>query len=157
MSLKGYSDSDWGASIDDRRSITGYCYILSPNGPVVTWKSRKQATVALSTCEAEYMATAEASKEALYLLQLVQELTGVCHEPAEIRCDNQGAIALAENPVKHSRSKHIDIRYHFIRSHLKNNKILLQYVRSNENLADIFTKPCSKQKLVNFRSMLFGV
>ena len=77
-------------------------------------------------------------------------------EPVEIRSDNQGAIALVKNPVKHHKSKHIDIRYHFIRDYLKEDKISLSYVPSDKNVADFFTKPCSKFKLRDFKTQLFG-
>ena len=157
LSLCGFSDSDWGADIEDRRSVTGFCFALSPNGTAITWKSRKQQTVALSTCEAEYMALAATVQEALYLRQLLRDITGINPEqPISIQCDNQGSIDLASNPVKHSRAKHIDIRYHFIRTHLKNSDIVLTYVESAENVADIFTKPCSKHRLLKFKKALLG-
>ena len=157
LRLSAFSDSDWASCKDDRRSVTGYCFSLSATGPVVTWKSRKQRTVALSSCEAEYMAMATATQEALYLLQLLEDMTGVRQETVEIQCDNQGSILLAENPVKHDRSKHIDIRFHFLRTHVQNGNVSFQYVPSGENLADIFTKPCSKRKLTEFTGLLFGV
>ena len=107
LELSGFCDSDWGAS-EDRRSITGYCFQLSNNGPLISWKSRKQQTVALSTCEAEYMALIAATQEAKFLRQLLADMQGSDAECVCLYVDNQGAIALAKNPVQHQRSKHID-------------------------------------------------
>ena len=114
LELSGFCDSNWGAS-EDRRSITGYCFQMSNNGKLISWKSRKQQTVALSTCEAEYMALSAATQEAKFLRQLLADMQGSDVECVCLYVDNQGAIALAKNPVQHQRSKHIDIRYHFVR------------------------------------------
>ena len=102
INLEGFSDSDWGGS-HDRRSMSGYYFSLNPTGPAVSWKSRKQPTVALSTCEAEYMAFAATIQEAIFLRMLIEEFT--CHPVGIIRIngDNQGAISLVKNPVSHSR------------------------------------------------------
>ncbi|XP_046851103.1 secreted RxLR effector protein 161-like [Xenia sp. Carnegie-2017] len=157
LTLKGFSDSDWGASIEDRRSITGYNFQLSQQGPLISWKSRKQPTVALSTCEAEYVALANAVQEAKFLMQLCQDMkVGINEGKSLIMIDNQGAMNLAKNPVHHQRSKHIDIKYHFIRSEIQKGRINLEYVTSEENIADIFTKPASKNKLEKFKQTILG-
>src|SRR5271154_1309716 len=111
----GYSDADWGRDLDSRRSTTGVVVLL--NDVVVVWKSCKQPTVAISTMEAEYMALTDAAKEVKWIRQLFDELHyGITPRPSTIlRTDNQGALALAKNPVNHSRSKHIDIKHHYIR------------------------------------------
>ena len=114
IDISGFCDSDWGAS-EDRRSITGYGFQLSRNGPLISWKCRKQQTVALSTCEAEYIALAAATQEAKFPRQLFADMQGSETKCVILYVDNQGAIALAKNPVQHQRSKHIDIRYHFAR------------------------------------------
>ena len=142
--ITGFSDSDWGNSMD-RRSVSGFCFDL--NGTLVCWKSKKQQTVALSTCEAEYMALSSAVQEALFLKQLYSDMTSSDLLPVNIYVDNQGAILLAKNPVNHQRSKHIDIRYHFIRDVILQEKVFLIYVPTEENVADIFTKPASRKRL----------
>ena len=149
VELSGCSDSDWGRS-EDRRSITGYCFQMNANGPLISWKSKKQQSVALSTCEAEYMALAAAVQEAKFLRQLLADMQGTDVKSVNIHVGNQGAIALAKNPVYHQRSKHIDIRYHFIRSEVQEGAVSLSYVQSERNIADLFTKPVSKVKLKLF-------
>ena len=149
LNLFGFCDSDWGGS-EDRRSLSGYCFKLSDSSSPVSWKTKKQTTVALSSCEAEYMALTYAIQEAKYLRQLLSDLTNLNLLPVTLFVDNQGAIELAKNPVHHQRSKHIDIRYHFIRDEIQNKSVVLEYVPSAENCADIFTKPVAKAKLKLF-------
>ena len=156
LKLVGYSDADW-ASSNDRRSTSGYSFAMHEEGPLISWKSRKQPTIALSSCEAEYIALAAAVQESLYLSQLIIDL-GVCSqsEPVLIFEDNQGTIALANNPVHRQRSKHIDIKYHFIRSNVKEGKVVLKYCPTHDMLADIMTKPATKLQLEKFKSLIFG-
>ncbi|CAB3989636.1 Hypothetical predicted protein [Paramuricea clavata] len=130
--LKGFCDSDWGASIEDRRSVTGYNFQLTQDGPMISWKSRKQPTVALSTCEAEYVALANAIQEAKFLQQLCKDM----------RVSIEG--------------QNTDIKYHFIRSEIQEGRIILEYIPSEENVADIFTKPASKIKLGRFGGIMSG-
>jgi len=157
LTLIGYSDADWASSTDDRRSTTGYCFSLNKAGPVISWKSRKQPTVALSSCEAEYIALAATVQEGLFLTQLLKDISVGCeYEPVLIFEDNQGTIALSKNPVSHQRSKHIDIRYHFIRTELNNGKIAIKYCPTADMVADVMTKPATKFKLEKFRSFIFG-
>lgn len=156
LSLIGYSDADW-ANSEDRRSTTGYYFALNNAGAAVSWKSRKQPTVALSTCEAEYMALTETTQEAIYLKQILSDLNVGSVEPIQLYGDNQGAIAIVKNPVKHNRTKHIDIKYHFIRERYYSNIFTLNYIVSENNIADVMTKPLSKCKLQKFRKSLFGI
>ena len=137
---EGYTDADWGAS-EDRKSIGGYTFLI--NGASVSWASKKQASVALSSTKAEFMALTEGPKEALWLGELLGDLGALKHrqEIQKLVCDNQGAIALTQNPEYHARTKHIDIRYHFIRQHVDEGSIELIYCPTHENTADIFTKP----------------
>ena len=143
IELVGYSDADWGNDLDDRRSTTGYLF-MAGNSPI-SWNSRKQQSVALSSCEAEYMAMSESTKEAVYLRQLCQAMGCQLEAPTRIYCDNQSAIQLLTNVGKHhGRSKHIDIRYHFVRDH---KDIIFLHVSSKENLSDFLTKPVSYSQL----------
>ena len=121
-SVVGYVDSDYVGDMDDRRSTTGYVFTLA-GGPIC-WKSTVQSIVALSTTEAEYMAVAEAAKEALWLTGLVKEL-GIEQGGVELHCDSQSAIYLAKNQVYHARTKHIDVRFHKIRELITSGQILL--------------------------------
>ena len=146
--LIGFSDADWAGDQDDRRSTTGNVFLLS--GGAVSWLSKKQATVALSTAEAEYIALSQAAQEGIWLKRLLSDL-GVEAMSTLILEDNQGAIAIAKNPVNHSRTKHIDIRYHYIRECVQNGQIELQYCPTNDMKADIFTKPLPKQKFEYLR------
>lgn len=155
LSVVGFCDADWGSS-DDRKSISGYGFKFTQNGPIISWKSKKQPTVALSTCEAEYMSLVTATQEGKYLISLLNEIQDVYQTQFTILCDNQGAIALAKNPIKHQRSKHIDIRYHFLRDEIEAKRLTLNYVASENNIANIFTKPLQRIKLENFKTALFG-
>ena len=155
VNVTGFCDADW-ANDDDRKSITGYCFRITNQGPMISWKSRKQPTVALSSCEAEYMSMTAAVQEGKYLMSLLIEVLNFNQNQFALLCDNQGAIALAKNPVKHNRSKHIDIRYHFIRDEVATEKVVIQYVPTEDNVADVFTKPMSKIKFQKFKSAIFG-
>lgn len=137
FSITAFCDSDWGGNIHTRRSTSGYV-ILVAGGPVI-WSTKAQKSVALSSCEAEYYALVEVIKELLWLTQLLDEIK-VAYDTPVIYVDNQGAIALAHNPVHHQRSKHIDIRYHFIRDAISTGKVRVQYVGTDKNIADMFTK-----------------
>lgn len=117
LKLTGFCDSDWGASVKDRRSITGYNFQLSEKGPLISWKSRKQPTVALSTCEAEYISLASAVQE--FLKQLCKDMNIVI-DVVLIHVDNQGTINLAKNPVNYQKSKHI---FYSIRNTSRNCKV----------------------------------
>ena len=155
LKLSGYSDSDWATSTD-RRSTTGYCFSLNQMSAPISWKSKKQETVALSSCEAEYMALTAATQEAMFLSMLTKDFGQNTTEPVLIRGDNQGSIHLTKNPVLNRRSKHIDIKHHFIREKYKNGVIDVRHVPTGENLADVFTKPMVKGKLEEFKNLLFG-
>jgi hypothetical protein len=142
--LVGYCDADWASDLNDRRSISGYVFLLA--GGAVSWQSKKQTTVALSSVEAEYMAMTQAGKEALWWRTFFEQLAQPITQPVTVHADNQGAIALSKNPAYHSRTKHIDIRYHFIRQHVSENKVSFPYVRTEQMAADGFTKPVPKDR-----------
>lgn len=151
--LHGFVDADWASCNIDRRSYTGYCFVLS--GCVISYESRKQRTVALSSTEAEYMALAEACKEAIYLKNLMSEL-GMCNKnkPLRIYSDSQSSLKLASNPMFHKRTKHIDVRHHFARECVVNNKIEINYLQTSSMPADIFTKALCSNKHYKFIDLL---
>lgn len=151
LKLIGYCDSDWGSSTVDRKSVSGYCYKLSNESSFISWRSKKQQTVALSTCEAEYMSLTYSIQEGKFLRHVLSDLMRCNPLQINLFCDNKGAIDLAHNPINHQRSKHIDIRYHYIRSEISAGTVLLHYVPSEQNVADIFTKPVSKNSFAKFK------
>ncbi|RDX85047.1 Copia protein, partial [Mucuna pruriens] len=129
-----YCDADWARSPIDRRSTTSFC--ISIGGNVVSWKSKKQNTVAHSSAEAKYRAMASAAYELIWVKQLIQELKFAGVQPMKLYCDNQAALHITSNPVFDERTKHIEIDYHFVREHL----LAKEFVKSNNQLVDIFTK-----------------
>jgi hypothetical protein len=133
-----YSDSDWAGCQVTRRSTSGYVAYFA-GGPV-SWKSKLQVVTALSSCEAEYVALTEAVKEMLWLVMHFRALGVELEVPIFIFGDNTAAIALAKNPVFHQRTKHIDIKHHFLREHIKAGTIKLMYVDTKQNVADVLTK-----------------
>jgi hypothetical protein len=141
-SLLGHCDADWAGDVDTRRSTTGYVFTLS--GGAVSWASRRQQTIALSTTEAEYMATTEATKEACWLRLLLEDLGHSQLQPTLIKSDSQGALALVKNPVYHSRTKHIDIRHHFVREKYTDGTVNFEYCPTSDMIADILTKSLPK-------------
>ncbi|XP_071734234.1 secreted RxLR effector protein 161-like [Rutidosis leptorrhynchoides] len=136
--LKGYSDSDWYGNMDDRKITSGYVFFIGET--TFTWASKKQPILALSTCEAEYVAASWMVCHAIWLRNLLRELKNQQREPAESKVNNGSAIELAKNPVHHKRSKHIDVRFHFIREQINNREVQLNYVMRCDQSADIFTK-----------------
>ena len=157
LGIQAYSDADWASDTSDRRSTTGYCVNLSKNSSLVSWKTKKQPTVALSTCEAEYMALASTIQECLYLEQLLDGIDSYKYTQPIVHEDNQGTIALAKNPVCRQRAKHVDIKYHFIRSTVSEGRVTLVYCPTDDMVADIMTKPVTKMKLLKFETVIFGV
>ena len=155
LRVTGFYDADW-ANCKDRKSITGYCFKISETGPVISWKSRKQPTIDLSTCEAEYMALVSAIQEGIYLQSFLNEVSKLDRTHFNLLCDNQGAIALAKNPIKHQRSKHIDIKYHFIRDEITKKRLNVKYIPTDDNVADVFTKPMSRMRNQKFKTSLMG-
>ena len=137
LELAGYCDADYAGDIDSRRSTTGYFYTLG--GTAISWASKLQQTVALSTTEAEYMAATQAAKEALWLKKLLKDLK-LWDGPLQIRCINQGAIKLSKHHVDHARSKHIDVQWHFLRDKVAEGDIAIEYCNTKEMAADCMTK-----------------
>ena len=142
--IVGYSDADWAGDIQDRRSTSGNVFLLG--GGAITWSSRKQTSVALLTVEAEYLALSVATQEAIWLRHLQEELGVTNTGPTLIFEDNQGAISMAKNPVFHKRTKHVQIRYHFVREAVEQGTITLEYCRTDDMLADSFTKALARDQ-----------
>ena len=153
--LIGFSDADWASNDrQSRRSISGFVFLL--NGAAVTWKTKRQASVALSTCEAEYMALVEAVKESIWLRRLLADLKLQQGQSTVIAEDNQAAIKLTEHDVFHERSKHIDIRYHFTREKIQEQVVKLVYCKTGDMVADAMTKPLSARILSPLRMIMMG-
>lgn len=152
--LSCFTDSDWGSNIVDRKSYSGYIVFLA-GGPIA-WESKKQNSVSLSSTEAEYVAMCEGAKEIIFYRHLLTELrlTEYCNVATVINSDNQGAEFLVRNPVTKKRSKHIDIKYHYLREKYESNDIDIIYVPSAENVADLLTKCLPKSKHMNCCKLL---
>lgn len=141
--IQGFADASY-ASTFDRKSYTGVVFLWK--GGAVSWECRKQRTVALSTAEAEYVAMSEAAREAIFLRRFIAEVTDTTEESVKIYSDSQSAIAIAQNPVHHQRTKHIDVRHHFVREAVEEGIIELKYVETTRMVADALTKPLLKGK-----------
>ncbi len=166
--VHGYCDADWGSNIDDRKSITGYVFLI--HGGAVSWQAKKQPTVALSSVEAEYMSATQATKEALWWKTFLSQLgihtkknngSGNNHIDDNVGCihiysDSQGSIALTKNPEYHSRTKHIDIQHHFVRDQVSIGNVSFTYVPTQDMLADVLTKSLSRDQH-NKLIQMFGV
>ena len=150
--LRGYSDADWGGDLTTRRSTTGYVFQIEKN--TVSWCSKRQGCVSKSTTETEYVALSTACQEGIWLRRLLDEISIKQHDPTVIYEDNQGAIQLSKNPKFHSRTKHIDVSYHYNRQQVNQNTVSVKYCTSEDMLADIMTKGLSKVQFQKFRDML---
>jgi len=139
LKLHGFSDSDWGGSIDDMRSTPGFCFNLG--SAIFSWSSKKQDIVAQSTAEAEFIAATAAVNQALWLQKLLRGLYMEEDKATEISVDNQAVIAISHNPVFHGKTKHFNIKLYFLHEVQKNGEVKLIYYRSENQLADLFTKP----------------
>lgn len=150
--IHGYSDSSFNIDQDDGRSTTGHVfyYGVAP----ITWCSQKQGTVALSSCEAEYMAASAATCQAMWLRETISEITGDAVQKVILKVDNTSAIALVKNPVFHDRSKHIKSRFHYIRERVGDNEIVVEHISGKEQRADILTKALAKIKFKEMRELL---
>ncbi|GKE11673.1 retrovirus-related pol polyprotein from transposon TNT 1-94 [Tanacetum coccineum] len=149
--LKGYSDSDYASCNMDRKSTSGACQILG--GKLVCWSAKKQQSVAMSLAKAEYVAAAKCYASILWMKS---QLSGydIHYKMVPIFCDNTSAIGISNNPVLHSRTKHIDIRYHFIRDHILKGDIELHFILTKYQLANIFTKPLDEPTFTRLKAEL---
>jgi len=152
VKLCGFTDADWAGSPTDRKSTSGG--VFSIGSTTVSWYSRKQRSVALSSAEAEYMAASLAACEAIWMRKILVGLFGSHLDPTVIYCDNQSCIKLLANPVFHDRSKHIDIRYHHIRDCVQRRIMLLSYIPTEDQDADILTKALTRSKFEYHRGRI---
>ncbi|KAH9726513.1 Integrase catalytic domain-containing protein [Citrus sinensis] len=145
FTVRGYVDLDFAGGLDKRKSTTSYVFTFA--GAAVSWVSKLQTVVALSTTEAEYMAATQACKEAIWIQRLLEELR---HKQQKISvfCDSQSALHIVRNPTFHFRTKHIGVQYHFVREVVEDGSVDLQKIHTKENLADVLTKPINTDKFV---------
>jgi hypothetical protein len=147
-----WADADWAGDKSDRKSITGW--VATVNGDPISWCSKKQTVVALSTCEAELYAEAAAIQEALWVRGMLAELGLGASTASTVYGDNKSTIAVSKNGVRSQRTKHVDVKYHFITDTIEAEHVQMQWVPSADNLADIFTKPLDVQTFQGLRSHL---
>lgn len=153
--LTGFTDADWAGDHETRRSTSGY--VFSIGSAAISWSSKRQPTVALSTCEAEYIGQTQATKEAVWLRSLLAEIARVGERSLPstiIYSDNQGVIALAKNPQFHGRSKHIDIQHHYVREKIVDGTVELTYIDTSRQIADGLTKALPREPFERFRKAL---
>lgn len=140
----GYTDADWASNVDDRKSCTGY--VFKWFGGAISWVSKRQPTVALSSTEAEYMAIASSCQEAVWCKQLIEELINEPMAPIKIFCDNRSAVCMSQNNLYSARTKHIDIRHHFVRELIESKKVVIDSIGTDLMIADNLTKPVNGNK-----------
>lgn len=150
--LISFSDSDWANCLNTRHSVGGYGFMLGSG--LISWLVQKQATVVTSSTEAEYTATFEVSKEAIWLCTLLTEIQFTLSQPTPLLCDNNSAISLSNNPSHHNCSKHFDIKLHFLREYVQVGEIRTAYINTKDNIADIFTKALHPQQFLSLHSMI---
>ncbi|GJS93535.1 retrovirus-related pol polyprotein from transposon TNT 1-94 [Tanacetum coccineum] len=150
--LVAYTDSDYARDLDDRKSTSGYVFLL--NSGVVSWSSKKQPIVTLSTTEAEFVAAASCACQAVWLRRIMEYLDHDQNSSTTIFCDNSSTVELSRNPVLHGRSKHIDVRFHFLRELTRDNVVRLVHCPTQDQVADIMTKPLKLDLFTRFRSLM---
>jgi hypothetical protein len=141
--IAGYSDADWARNADDRKSTSGGCFYVGNN--LVAWMSKKQASISLSTVEVEYIAVGSCCTQLLWMKTLLGDY-GFSQDTMIINCDNTSAINISKNPIQYSRTKHIDIKHHFLSDLVESEVVSLSFIPTENQLADILSKPldCSR-------------
>ncbi len=154
FNIDSYCDASWGNDSDDQESTTGYTIKLNNN--IISWTSKKQRVVSLSTCEAEYIAIASCIQDLTWIKQFLSEIYNNLIIQITLYCDNQAAIQISNNDTLHDRSKHIDIKHHYIRKIIKSNLLELKWIPTNEQQADIFTKSLGHIQFKNLTNKLIN-
>ncbi|CAM8906649.1 unnamed protein product [Rhodiola kirilowii] len=152
MNVVAYTDSDYARDMDDRKSISGYVFLF--NGSAVCWSSHKQAIVTSSSTKAEYVAATSCACHCVWVKGILGQMNCICCRCITILCDNSSAIKLSKNPVMHRRTKHIDVRFHYLRDLVNDGVVELSFCASEEQVADIMTKPLSLDQFVKLRRSL---
>ena len=152
LNVIGYIDSDFAGDVEDRKSTLGQVLFLG--GLPITWNSLKQKVVALSSCEAEYIAITSAVCQGVWIAKLVMEVMGVKMEAVKIIVDNQSAIMLSKTSAHHNRTKHIDTRYHFIRDYVADGRVVIKHVKTEDQLANILTKSLGRVNFVELSAII---
>lgn len=150
LDLEGYTDSDWAGDADSRKSTSGYMFTFA--GGAISWQSKLQKCVALSTTEAEFIVAAEAGKEMIWMMRFFGEI-GLTQSKYVVYCDSQSTIHLCKNSMFHMKSKHIDIRYHWIQDALEMKLFQIEKIHTDENGADMMTKSLPREKFEYCRKL----
>ena len=143
--LSGYCDADYAGDRIERKSTSGNCQLLGNN--LISWASKRQSTIALSTVEAEYISASLCTTQMLWMKHQLEDLQ-IFESNIPILCDNTAAICLSKNPILHSRAKHIEIKHHFIRDYVQKGIVTLKFIDTEHQWADIFTKPLAEDKFL---------
>jgi hypothetical protein len=158
FNLMGYADADYAGHKDNIRSMSGYIFTLSHGDDINTidWRAKQQDVVALSSAQSELISACSATQSAVYICQLLVDLGSKQDGPTMIMEDNQACIAMSNNPILQKRTKHIDVRYHFIREKVESKEVELVYIRAQHQLADILTKHVLSIRLAMIRDQMMG-
>jgi hypothetical protein len=154
LTLRGFADASFANDPDTRRSCTGHVFFLGRS--CVSWTSKTQPTVATSPTEAEYIAANEAAREAMHLRSLLREFGEIQDEPTTIYEDSTGCISMSFNAVHHARTKHMDVRYQYVRERVQEGDLVLKHVRTDDQIADVLTKPLAGSKHKKFTDLMLN-
>eukprot|EP00253_Pinus_taeda_P027542 PITA_27542 len=152
LTLHAYTDANWVGNVNDQKSTGGGAFYMGSR--LVSWFSKKQNSIALSTAEAKYVAAASCCTQLLWMMQTLQDIQITCTPPISILCDNTSATSISKYPVMHSKTKHIPTKYHFLQERMLEQKVKLEYVSSKKHVVDIFTKPLPRETFEYLRQKL---